>query len=120
NSERVFELALFTTMRLDGKRSVCSICDTSFDATVLSIDLVSASLRQRSFTAKMASDRFFGLDSPSNLEKATERYRKFMFVDIDMEPESGVVPMLDIDLIWHTHQLFPVEYRRWCLENLNK
>ncbi|KAM4058186.1 glycine-rich domain-containing protein-like domain-containing protein [Hirsutella rhossiliensis] len=120
NSEMAFDLTSFSTMRLSGKPLTCTSCNISFDATRFPTNLVSASLRQRSFAAKMASDRFFGLDSPSNLEKATARYRQFMFVDVDMDDENAIVPTLDIDLIWHTHQLFPVEYRRWCIENLNR
>jgi hypothetical protein len=117
NVDAVCDLASFTAMRLDERLSNCSICDTS---SAFSTNLVSASLRQRSFAEKMANDWFLGLDSPSNLEKATARYRQFMFVDINMDAENGIVPTSDIDLIWHTHQLFPVEYRRWCFENLNK
>jgi hypothetical protein len=85
-----------------------------------STNLVSASLRQRSFAAKMASDWCLGLDSLSNLEKAMARYLQFMFVDIGIDAENSIVPTLDIDLIWHTHQLFPVEYRSWCFDNLDK
>ena len=117
NIDAVCDLVSFTTMRLEERLSNCSICDAS---SAFSTNLVSASLRQRSFAEKMANDWFLGLDSPSSLEKATARYRKFMFVDIDMDAENGIVPTTDIDLIWHTHQLFPVEYRRWCFENLNK
>jgi len=120
NTETVLGLSPFTTLRLGRKLLICPNCDASFDTTQLPTDLVSASLRQRSFAAKMASDMFSGLDSLPNLDKATSRYRKFMFVDMDLDSECGIVPTLDIDLIWHTHQLFPVEYRRWCLENLNR
>jgi len=28
------------------------------------------------------------------------------------------VPTLDIDLCWHTHQLYAVSYREWCVEHL--
>jgi hypothetical protein len=117
NIDAVCGLSSFAAMRLDERLSNCSICDTS---SAFSTNLVSASIRQRSFAEKMANDWFLGLDSPSKLEKATARYRQFMFVDIDMDAENGIVPTTDIDLIWHTHQLFPVEYRSWCLENLNK
>jgi hypothetical protein len=117
NIDAVCDLASFAAMRLDERLSNCSICDAS---SAFSTSLVSATIRQRSFAEKMGHDMFLGLDSPSNLEKATARYRQFMFVDIDMDSENGIVPTTDIDLIWHTHQLFPVEYRRWCFENLGK
>jgi Glycine-rich domain-containing protein-like len=115
--DAVCDLASFTAMRLEERLSNCSICDKS---SAFSTNLVSASLRQRGFAEKMANEWFLGLDSPSNLEKATARYRRFMFVDLDMDAENGIVPTSDIDLIWHTHQLFPVEYRKWCFENLNR
>lgn len=30
----------------------------------------------------------------------------------------ALVPTLDIDLCWHTHQLNSVSYREWCIEHL--
>lgn len=35
-----------------------------------------------------------------------------------MKKTTNFVPTLDIDLCWHTHQLFPVSYRQWCIEHL--
>jgi hypothetical protein len=29
----------------------------------------------------------------------------------------GLVPTLDIDLCWHTHQLNAVSYRKWCIKH---
>jgi Glycine-rich domain-containing protein-like len=83
----------------------------------LSIDLVSASLRQRSFATKITTGNCTHLDSASSLFNATIRYGKFLAL---MQPPSTTqkpllcVPTLDIDLCWHTHQLFPRFYREWC------
>ena len=37
-------------------------------------------------------------------------------------PSTAVhlVPTLDIDLCWHTHQLSPGPYRDWCMEHLGR
>jgi len=83
----------------------------------LSIDLISASLRQRSFATKITTGHCTHLDSASALFNATIRYGKFLAL---MQPPSTTqtpllcVPTLDIDLCWHTHQLFPRFYREWC------
>ena len=88
----------------------------------LSIDLVAATLRQREFAKKIISDDCSGLDTPFALFKATTRYHKFLLL-MRRKSESekkkvSLVPTLDIDLCWHTHQLFPGSYREWCIEHL--
>ena len=89
----------------------------------LSIDLVAASLRQRSFTTKIVRD-CADINSPTLLSRATTRYKKFLFLMMDGESghAKGVdfVPTLDIDLCWHTHQLFPRSYQEWCFKNLGQ
>jgi Glycine-rich domain-containing protein-like len=113
----------------------------------LSIDLVAASLRQREFARKITGEECQGMDSPFALYKATTRYHKFLlllkrsqpsneknpmrrkkmsfFKAMSEQPSSTrvpkhLVPTLDIDLCWHTHQLFPRAYREWCLEHLGR
>lgn len=87
----------------------------------LSIDLVAASLRQREFAKKITSQECSGIDTPYALSNATIRYHKFLLL---MNRKSGdknyisLVPTLDIDLCWHTHQLASVSYRDWCVEHL--
>ncbi|CAF2620685.1 unnamed protein product [Rotaria sp. Silwood2] len=51
------------------------------------------------------------------LDEAINRYKKFIFLK-RLNPQLFVVPMYDIDIIWHTHQLFPEIYRRDMIENL--
>ena len=89
----------------------------------LSIDLVAATLRQREFAKKITSDDCSGLDSPFALFKATTRYHKFLLLMKRNETGAdkkkvALVPTLDIDLCWHTHQLFAASYRQWCIEHL--
>lgn len=89
-----------------------------------SIDLVAASLRQREFAKRITGMECTGLDTPSALFKATTRYHKFLLLMSRKGPASrrptvlNLVPTLDIDLCWHTHQLFPVPYRTWCIQHL--
>ena len=88
----------------------------------LSIDLVAASLRQREFAKRITSNECIGIDTPFALFKANTRYHKFLLLmnrkAYGSKKTINLVPTLDIDLCWHTHQLFPVSYRRWCTEHL--
>ncbi|KAJ1549703.1 hypothetical protein HK405_002636, partial [Cladochytrium tenue] len=49
--------------------------------------------------------------------RATVRYHKFIML-MGKEPSKFLVPTLDIDLVWHTHQLFPHRYQRYGITNL--
>ena len=51
------------------------------------------------------------------LDEAVKRYKKFLYLK-RLNPQLFIVPMYDIDLIWHTHQLFPDAYRRDTIANL--
>ena len=86
----------------------------------LSIDLVAAALRQREFAIKITSPELSALDTPLALFKATTRYHKFLLLMRRKKEGKRValVPTLDIDLCWHTHQLSTGEYRKWCVEHL--
>lgn len=53
------------------------------------------------------------------LDEAINRYKKFLYLK-RVHPQLFVVPMYDIDLIWHTHQLFPEIYRRDMMANLQQ
>jgi Glycine-rich domain-containing protein-like len=91
----------------------------------LSIDLFAAAIRQRSFSEKITSEDCAGIDSPIALTYAISRYHKFMLLlrrrdDGKEKKYQPLVPTLDIDLCWHTHQLHPVEYRAWCEEHLER
>jgi hypothetical protein len=86
-----------------------------------SIDLVAAALRQREFAKKITTEANF--DTPEALTIACTRYHKFVLLMGRKGKKSSakkvaLVPTLDIDLCWHTHQLFAVSYRVWCIEHL--
>ena len=92
----------------------------------LSIDLVAASLRQREFAKKITGEECQGIDSQLSLYKATTRYHKFLLLlkrsggSLGQNKGPHLVPTLDIDLCWHTHQLFPQDYYSWCTEHLGR
>ncbi|PVF99605.1 hypothetical protein CPB86DRAFT_282277 [Serendipita vermifera] len=80
------------------------------------LDLVGAVLRQGSFIEKMADlgwttpGRFGHLKDSAPLVRCIARYHAFLDL---MSQNSGsfLVPTLDIDLAWHTHQLKGGQYR---------
>lgn len=76
-------------------------------------DLVACVLRQEKFVNKMV--RLDWIHSPFieiTIIEAMERYHKFFSL---MEHSNhSIVPTLDIDLVWHTHQLFQSKYFDFC------
>lgn len=112
-------------MRLLSRPSLFQSLEIAYMGIVwrdLSIDLVAAALRQREFSKKIVSEDCAGIDIPLALFKATTRYHKFLLLmkrkrDGDKK-KVALVPTLDIDLCWHTHQLYAVSYRQWCIEHL--
>lgn len=89
------------------------------ETSEFSLDLVAASLRQRVFTTRIVHE-CHGIDCPSGLQKAITRYYRFLLLMKKKNKITGkyipLVPTLDVDLAWHTHQLFPPAYREFCLE----
>ena len=88
-----------------------------------SLDLVAASLRQREFATRIIHE-CHRMDSSESLHKAISRYHKFLRLMRQKNKITGkhipLVPTLDVDLAWHTHQLFPHEYRAYCLEHVGR
>ena len=80
-----------------------------------SLDLVPASLRQREFTTRIIHE-CCGIDSSAELQNAISRYHKFLRLMRKKKKSIPLVPTLDVDLAWHTHQLYPHSYRAYCLE----
>ena len=70
----------------------------------LATELKEAVLRQESFWRKMTDNMW--IRSPAvegTLKRAIGRYDQFMEI-MGEHPKTVVVPALDIDLVWHTHQ----------------
>ncbi|PCH43724.1 hypothetical protein WOLCODRAFT_75486 [Wolfiporia cocos MD-104 SS10] len=89
------------------------------DGRPFSVDLVGAVIRQGSFIDKMYefgwTDPTFFQDEDETivLEHVIARYHAFL----DLISTSGTllyVPTLDIDLVWHTHQLMAKQYSTDC------
>jgi hypothetical protein len=85
---------------------------------LFSMDLPQAVLRQRGFADKITTRYPHDPVSPALLWQARTRYAKFM--GLMRGRMTPLVPTLDIDLIWHTHQLSPVEYSRWCMHHIGR
>ncbi|KAG8881240.1 hypothetical protein FRB97_009739 [Tulasnella sp. 331] len=80
-----------------------------------SMDLASAVLRQMTFIEKMVNmgwteDGRFE-DDVHTLTRCVARYHAFLDLTAST-PGKFVVPTLDIDLAWHTHQLLSTSYRK--------
>jgi len=74
------------------------------------IQLAAAVQRQASFVQKM--DAQLWIRSPAlcgTLRRAQDRYNRFLKL-FKLYPGTMLVPTLDIDLVWHTHQLSPSRY----------
>ncbi|CAF1443682.1 unnamed protein product, partial [Didymodactylos carnosus] len=72
--------------------------------------------RQVGFYYNVALDHY---KDEKFLNDALLRYKKFIYLK-KINPQLFVVPMYDIDLIWHTHQLHPESYKRDMIKNLNQ
>ena len=86
--------------------------DDSFKefSSKLSYDLYEAVKRQKNFYYQVNLPHF---RSPMFLRKALERYINFLFLKYK-NPDTFLVPCYAIDIMWHTHQLHPVEYSFDC------
>ncbi|TCD67941.1 hypothetical protein EIP91_011805 [Steccherinum ochraceum] len=90
------------------------------DDRPFSIDLVGAINRQCTFIDKMyglgwlASEYFDDLADKQVLKHAQRRYYAFLEL-MRLHPKMFLVPTLDIDLVWHTHQLKGRMYGDECM-----
>ncbi|KAF8549934.1 hypothetical protein OG21DRAFT_1447248 [Imleria badia] len=116
--ERLKE-AITTSLRNCPAASVTRVLSAYTDGSPFSIDLVDAVLRQCHFTAQMdelgwlKSGAFRGADKHEILEHSVMRYHAFLDL-MTAYPSSMLVPTLDIDLVWHTHQLMASRYSVDC------
>ncbi|CAG8928203.1 unnamed protein product [Penicillium salamii] len=68
---------------------------------------------QRQFGKQGLVDRILALTRVQGLiPDHTSRYIKFL--QLMKEYKCTIVPTLDIDLLWHTHQLSPLAYGKYC------
>ncbi|KAL2856450.1 hypothetical protein BJY01DRAFT_203408 [Aspergillus pseudoustus] len=76
--------------------------------------------RQVIFVDKMHGHRW--IRSPAahgTLRRAVDRYDKFLHL-FRLYPNNFLVPTLDVDLVWHTHQCSAENYRQFVTERAGK
>src|ERR1051326_4060172 len=74
-------------------------------------NLEAAVERQGSFLLKMTQFSWNRAPHASDtMRRSIDRYAKF-FSLMALGTDTKVVPTLDVDLAWHTHQLNPEKYR---------
>ncbi|KZT63753.1 hypothetical protein DAEQUDRAFT_699761 [Daedalea quercina L-15889] len=95
------------------------------DDNPFSVDLVGAVIRQGSFVSKMHA---LSWTAPGHFDKPTDeivlmhaitRYHAFLDL-LTTSPAAFFVPTLDIDLVWHTHQLMAGQYADDCMEYVGR
>jgi hypothetical protein len=82
-----------------------------------SLDLVEAVKRQMAFARKITALYPYDPVPDALLLDSQQRYAKFMNL-IHLNTVSSPVPAMDIDLFWHTHQLFSSNYLPWCTHHI--
>jgi hypothetical protein len=82
-----------------------------------SIDLISAVHRQREFTEKMVNCGWINCIGVQT--NATVRYHKFLLL-MKEKSNTVLVPTLDIDLAWHTHQIHASLYRAFTQKHIGR
>ncbi|KAH4044073.1 hypothetical protein HBI24_240210 [Parastagonospora nodorum] len=90
------------------------------NSSVFGIDLVGAVLRQGVFVQKMT--KLDWLHSPtlmSTTQRLIVKYHRFVRLAAE-NPQKIVVPTLDVDLAWHTHQLTPKSYYAYTMAETKK
>jgi hypothetical protein len=104
----------------------CSSAETTqpavFDPSEKSLGtaLSAAVIRQGNFIEKMNNKLW--IRSPAlegTLTRAISRYSQFLTLT-KLNPSSVLVPTLDIDLVWHTHQCSPVRYLIACKQLIGR
>lgn len=73
-----------------------------------SFDLLAAIHRQQDFVYNIHLPHYRNM---MFLEAGLTRYKQYLFLK-KKHPTVFLVPCYDIDLIWHTHQLHPIDYER--------
>ncbi|KAF9814832.1 hypothetical protein IEO21_04884 [Rhodonia placenta] len=106
-------------------RTVKRIMTAYTDDRPFSVELVGAVIRQCSFIDKMHN---FGWTAPSFLDNqqdeivlvnAVTRYHAFLDL-MATSPALLLVPTLDIDLAWHSHQLTASKYSQDCRDTVGR
>ncbi|KAE9375116.1 hypothetical protein N431DRAFT_463222 [Stipitochalara longipes BDJ] len=82
-----------------------------------SFDLRAEVKRQILFARKITAAYPYDPVPENLLLDSQKRYAKFMNL-IRMHQNPSIVPAVDIDLFWHTHQLSATNYLPWCTHHV--
>ena len=77
----------------------------------LAVDLAAALRRQASFMRRALG---LSVELAAGLAAASGEYSAFL-TEASRSPRSTLEPTLAVDLLWHTHMLFPRKYTHDCL-----
>lgn len=81
--------------------------------SVFSINLIGAVIRQGTFIEKAERNGWIRSPTPeATIGHFVTKYGNFLQI-ISKNKGHAVVPPLDVDLVWHTHQLSPARYYRF-------
>ncbi|TQW05155.1 alpha-ketoglutarate-dependent sulfonate dioxygenase [Cordyceps javanica] len=84
------------------------------------LDLCGAVMRQGIFVDKMVQlDWLHSPSARSTMQRLIQKYHRFLFIMAGY-PRQTVVPTLDVDLAWHTHQLHPQSYYQYTVRKMDK
>lgn len=104
----------------DSKAAFLRSLKASRDDAALNQPIIEAVQRQVAFVDKMHAQLW--IRSPvleDTLQRAIDRYLKFLKL-FKLYPKTMLVPTLDIDLVWHTHQCSAAQYRSAMLERAGR
>ncbi|KAF8159172.1 hypothetical protein B0H34DRAFT_392677 [Crassisporium funariophilum] len=122
--EMDYKLSTVST-RFGPKRLIKRIMSAYNDDKKYSVDLVGAVLRQGSFVDKMYKigwtnpEHFKNAENAGALANCVARYHTFLDL-LASSSSSFYVPTLDIDLVWHTHQLMSDQYKEDCFRYVGR
>lgn len=84
------------------------------------LDLCAAVMRQGVFIEKMVKiDWLHSPNARDTMSRLTTKYERFIQI-MWKHPTKMVVPTLDVDLAWHTHQLKPSHYYYYTVSKTGK
>ncbi|KAK3585931.1 hypothetical protein CHS0354_038471 [Potamilus streckersoni] len=88
--------------------NACSSVDRKNEISRISYDIKKAASRQAIFYYSVSLPHY---RDQKFLMNSLLRYKKFLYLR-QQNPEQFLVPCYDIDLVWHTHQLYPLAYKK--------
>ncbi|KAI9932385.1 hypothetical protein AWENTII_010744 [Aspergillus wentii] len=89
------------------------------NASPFSLDLTGAVIRQGQFIEKIEQLKWLQSPSlPSTMSSLIAKYGVFTDIMI-LNQDRAAVPTLDVDLVWHTHQLSPSRYYAFSTQKTN-